>query len=89
MKRTTLLVLGLFFSLGLLAQQPGGRGGFDPTGFQNRRDRRYLVDAETGEPLPFAAVKITHKMDAEIVTGGMTDDKVGSKSKRSPSDQTP
>ena len=34
-----------------------------------------LVDAESGEPLPYAAVKITHKMDAKIVTGGMTDAK--------------
>ena len=34
-----------------------------------------LIDMDTKEPLPFAAVKITHKMSAELVTGGMTDAK--------------
>ena len=76
MKRITLLVFGLFMSLGLLAQQPGGRGGFDPTKLPKIGViAGTLVDAESGEPLPYAAVKITHKMDANIVTGGMTDAK--------------
>ena len=76
MKRITLLVFGLFMSLGLLAQQPGGRGGFDPTKLPKIGViAGTLVDAESGEPLPYAAVKITHKMDEKIVTGGMTDAK--------------
>jgi hypothetical protein len=66
MKRITLLVFGLFMSLGLLAQQPAGRGGFDPTKLPKIGViAGTLVDAESGEPLPYAAVKITHKMDAK------------------------
>ena len=69
MKRITLLVFGLFMSLGLLAQQPGGRGGFDPTKLPKIGViAGTLVDAESGEPLPYAAVKITHKMDAGDVS---------------------
>jgi len=76
MKTFYSLVLALLFGLGLHAQQPGGRGGFDPTKLPKIGViAGVLVDVESGEPLPFAAVKITHKMDAEIVTGGMTDDK--------------
>jgi len=34
-----------------------------------------LVDAETGEVLPYAAIKVVHKMSDELVTGGMTNAK--------------
>ena len=34
-----------------------------------------LVDANTGEPLAYGAVKVVHKMSADLITGAMTDEK--------------
>ena len=58
------------------AQQPGNRGKFDATQLPKIGVLTgTLIDTDTKEPLPFAAVKITHTMSEELVTGGMTDDK--------------
>ena len=60
----------------LYAQQPGNRGKFDATQLPKIGViTGTLIDTDTKEPLPFAAVKITHTMSEELVTGGMTDDK--------------
>ena len=58
----------------LNAQNPRGGGNFDPTKLPKIGViSGTLVDAESGEALPYAAVKVVHKMSAELVTGGMTD----------------
>ena len=70
------LALTLLVSLTLSAQQPRGRGNFDVSKLPKIGVvAGTLIDMDTKEPLPFAAVKITHKMSAELVTGGMTDAK--------------
>jgi len=82
---TTLqLILAVFLTGTLHAQQPGGQrgGNFDPSklpkiGVLTGK----LVDAETKQPLAFAAVKITHKMSETLVTGGMTNEEVYLKSR--------
>ena len=76
MKRTLTIALGLFLSTTSYAQQPGNRGKFDATQLPKIGVLTgTLIDTDTKEPLPFAAVKITHTMSEELVTGGMTDDK--------------
>ena len=73
---TLFTVLFTFLSITLFGQQPGGRGNMDP----NKLPKigvltGTLVDAESGEPLPYAAIKVVHKMSDELVTGGMTSEK--------------
>lgn len=73
---TLFTVLFTFLSITLLGQQPGGRGNMDP----NKLPKigvltGTLVDVESGEPLPYAAIKVVHKMSDELVTGGMTSEK--------------
>ena len=76
MKRILAIALGLFLSTTSYAQQPGNRGKFDATQLPKIGVLTgTLIDTDTKEPLPFAAVKITHTMSEELVTGGMTDDK--------------
>ena len=76
MKRILTIALGLFLSTTSYAQQPGNRGKFDATQLPKIGViTGTLIDTDTKEPLPFAAVKITHTMSEELVTGGMTDDK--------------
>ena len=76
MKRILTIALGLFLSTTSYAQQPGNRGKFDATQLPKIGILTgTLIDTDTKEPLPFAAVKITHTMSEELVTGGMTDDK--------------
>ncbi len=76
MKRFIPIVLGLFLSSTSFAQQPGKRGDFDPSHLPKIGVLSgIIIDTDTKEPLPFAAVKITHKMSDELVTGGMTDEK--------------
>lgn len=76
MKRIFTIALGLFLSTTSYAQQPGNRGKFDATQLPKIGViTGTLIDTDTKEPLPFAAVKITHTMSEELVTGGMTDDK--------------
>ena len=76
MKRILTIALGLFLSTTSYAQQPGNRGKFDATQLPKIGVLTgTLIDIDTKEPLPFAAVKITHTMSEELVTGGMTDDK--------------
>ena len=76
MKRILTIALGLFLSTTSYAQQPGNRGKFDATQLPKIGVLTgILIDTDTKEPLPFAAVKITHTMSEELVTGGMTDDK--------------
>lgn len=76
MKRILTIALGLFLSTTSYAQQPGNRGKFDATQLPKIGVLTgTLIDTDTKEPLPFAAVKITHTMSEELVTGGMTDDK--------------
>ena len=76
MKRIITIALGLFLSTTSYAQQPGNRGKFDATQLPKIGVLTgTLIDTDTKEPLPFAAVKITHTMSEELVTGGMTDDK--------------
>ena len=76
MKRILTIALGLFLSTTSYAQQPGNRGKFDPSQLPKIGVLTgALIDTDTKEPLPFAAVKITHAMSEELVTGGMTDDK--------------
>ena len=76
MKRILTIALGLFLSTTSYAQQPGNRGKFDPSQLPKIGVLTgTLIDTDTKEPLPFAAVKITHTMSEELVTGGMTDDK--------------
>lgn len=76
MKRILTIALGLFLSTTSYAQQPGNRGKFDATQLPKIGVLTgALIDTDTKEPLPFAAVKITHTMSEELVTGGMTDDK--------------
>lgn len=76
---TNLLLLLLVFLTGTLhAQQPGGQrgGNFDPSKLPKIGViTGTLVDTETQEPLAFAAVKVTHKMSEELVTGGMTNER--------------
>ena len=75
---TLFLLLAVFFTGTLHAQQPGGGRGenFDPTKLPKIGViTGKLVDAETKEPLAFAAVKVTHKMSEELVTGGMTNER--------------
>ena len=76
MKRILTIALGLFLSTTSYAQQPGNRGKFDASQLPKIGVLTgTLIDTDTKEPLPFAAVKITHRMSEELVTGGMTDDK--------------
>ncbi|MDA8570384.1 TonB-dependent receptor [Schleiferiaceae bacterium] len=76
MKRILTIALGLFLSTTSYAQQPGNRGKFDATQLPKIGVLTgTLIDTDTKEPLPFAAVKITHTMSEKLVTGGMTDDK--------------
>ena len=76
MKRILTIALGFFLSTTSYAQQPGNRGKFDATQLPKIGVLTgILIDTDTKEPLPFAAVKITHTMSEELVTGGMTDDK--------------
>ena len=76
MKRILTIALGFFLSTTSYAQQPGNRGKFDATQLPKIGVLTgTLIDTDTKEPLPFAAVKITHTMSEELVTGGMTDDK--------------
>ncbi|MGB2117647.1 MAG: carboxypeptidase-like regulatory domain-containing protein, partial [Schleiferiaceae bacterium] len=76
MKRILTIALGLFLSTTSYAQQPGNRGKFDATQLPKIGVLTgTLIDTDTKVPLPFAAVKITHTMSEELVTGGMTDDK--------------
>jgi len=76
MKRILTIALGLFLSTTSYAQQPGNRGKFDASQLPKIGVLTgTLIDTDTKEPLPFAAVKITHTMSEELVTGGMTDDK--------------
>ena len=76
MKRVLTIALGLFLSTTSYAQQPGNRGKFDATQLPKIGVLTgILIDTDTKEPLPFAAVKVTHTMSEELVTGGMTDDK--------------
>ena len=76
---TTLqLILAVFLTGTLHAQQPGGQrgGNFDPSKLPTIGVLTgILVDADTKQPLAFAAVKVTHKMIAELVTGGMTNER--------------
>jgi len=70
------ILLFSFIGLTLQAQQPGGRGSMDPTKLPKIGVLSgTLVDAETGEVLPYAAIKVVHKMSDELVTGGMTNEK--------------
>ena len=78
LNRILQLILAVFLTGTLHAQQPGGQrgGNFDPSklpkiGVLTGK----LVDAETKQPLAFAAVKITHKMSETLVTGGMTNER--------------
>jgi len=58
------------------AQRPGGGGNFDPTKLPKIGViTGLLIDQDSGDPLPYAAIKITHKMSADLVTGGMTNEK--------------
>ena len=76
MKRFIPTILGIFLSATSNAQQPGTREKFDPSQLPKIGVvTGTLIDIDSKEPLPFAAVKITHKMSDELVTGGMTDDK--------------
>jgi len=76
MKRILTVALGLFLSTTSYAQQPGNRGKFDATQLPKIGVLTgTLIDTDTKKPLPFAAVKITHTMSEELVTGGMTDDR--------------
>ena len=76
MKRFIPTILGIFLSATSFAQQPGNRAKFDPSQLPKIGVViGTLIDIDSKEPLPFAAVKITHKMSDELVTGGMTDDK--------------
>jgi len=69
-------VLFTFLTLTLFGQQPGARGNMDPTKLPKIGVLSgTLVDAETGEALPYAAIKVVHKMSEELVTGGMTNAK--------------
>lgn len=68
-------IFALLFSFAAQAQQPT-QGRMDPTklpkiGVLTGR----LVDANTGEPLAYGAVKVVHKMSADLITGAMTDEK--------------
>lgn len=78
-KQLALLTFTLYsiFTTSLFAQQPGGgRGNFDPKKLPKIGVLTgTLVDAETAEPLAFAAIKVVHKMSEELVTGGMTNEK--------------
>ena len=70
--------VALFFSLSIpvMAQQPGGRGGFDPSKMPKiGKITGTLVDSETQEPLVFAAIKVTSKLSEDLVTGGMSNEK--------------
>ena len=70
--------VALFFSLSIpvMAQQPGGRGGFDPSKMPKiGKISGTLVDSETQEPLVFAAIKVTSKLSEDLVTGGMSNEK--------------
>ncbi len=65
-----------FLTIALFGQQPGARGNMDPTKLPKIGVLSgTLVDAETGEALPYAAIKVVHKMSEELVTGGMTNAK--------------
>ncbi|MEC8458457.1 MAG: outer membrane beta-barrel protein [Bacteroidota bacterium] len=76
MKRFIPTILGIFLCATSNAQQPGTREKFDPSQLPKIGVLTgTLIDIDSKEPLPFAAVKITHKMSDELVTGGMTDDK--------------
>ena len=69
-------VLFTFLTLTLFGQQPGARGNMDPSKLPKIGVLSgTLVDAETGEALPYAAIKVVHKMSEELVTGGMTNAK--------------
>lgn len=69
-------VLFTFLTIALFGQQPGARGNMDPTKLPKIGVLSgTLVDAETGEALPYAAIKVVHKMSEELVTGGMTNAK--------------
>ncbi|MDA7809521.1 carboxypeptidase-like regulatory domain-containing protein, partial [bacterium] len=75
---TFLLILTVFLTGKLYAQQPGSeRGGnFDPSKLPKIGVLTgTLVDDKTQEPLAYAAVKVTHKMSEELVTGGMTNER--------------
>ena len=70
--------VALFFSLSIpvMAQQPGGRGGFDPSKMPKiGKISGTLVDSETQEPLVSAAIKVTSKLSKDLVTGGMSNEK--------------
>ena len=75
---TFLLILTVFLTGTLHAQQPGSQrgGNFDPSKLPKIGVLTgTLVDDETQEPLAYAAVKVTHKMSEELVTGGMTNER--------------
>ncbi|NDH90372.1 MAG: TonB-dependent receptor, partial [Flavobacteriia bacterium] len=66
----------LSLSIPALAQQPGGRGGFDPSKMPKiGKISGTLVDSETQEPLAFAAIKVVSKLSEDLVTGGMSNEK--------------
>ena len=70
--------VAFFFSLcvPVMAQQPGGRGGFDPSKMPKiGKIFGTLVDSDTQEPLVFAAIKVTSKFSKDLVTGGMSNEK--------------
>jgi outer membrane receptor protein involved in Fe transport len=77
MKKHVLVLLAALLSITAIAQdRPAGSGQMDPSRLPKiGKLTGTLVDAQTGEPLMYGAVKITHKMSAELVTGGMTDEK--------------
>lgn len=70
------LLFALVFLVPLSAQvQPQGNR-MDPTKLPKIGSiSGILVDSETEEPIPYAAVKVVHKMSEELVTGGMTNEK--------------
>ena len=74
--KPVLLFALLISSISMWAQRPGGGGNFDPTKLPKIGViTGLLIDQDSGDPLPYAAIKITHKMSADLVTGGMTNEK--------------
>ncbi len=66
----------LSLSIPAMAQQPGGRAGFDPSKMPKiGKISGTLVDSETKEPLAFAAIKVVSKLSEDLVTGGMSNEK--------------
>jgi hypothetical protein len=70
------MAISLALSTPVLAQHPGGQGGFDPSKMPKiGKISGTLVDSETKEPIAFAVIQVASKLSEELVTGGMSNEK--------------